>query len=219
MKYLSVIVVILVVLVIWSVGSYVAVRGIEKPQYTVVEQREGYEIRRYETYIVAEVLVDGQYQEALNEGFMKVADYIFGNNTKRTDIAMTAPVLSEESQLEYQSEKIAMTSPVLSEPTEEGQQFSVAFIMPSKYSMTTLPEPNNDQINIREVSEQTVAVLKFSWYATDSRIQKKQQQLMDQLKADGIEMLSLPRVAQYNPPLSAPWMRTNEIQIRIKSSN
>jgi SOUL heme-binding protein len=51
-------IIIAVALVIWIVGTLFAIRGIEEPQYTVIEKREGYEIREYASYIVAEVEVE-----------------------------------------------------------------------------------------------------------------------------------------------------------------
>ncbi len=52
---------------IWSVGSWLVVRNIEQPAYTVVERRDGYEIRDYAPYIVAEVEVTGSRKESLNQ--------------------------------------------------------------------------------------------------------------------------------------------------------
>lgn len=53
------------------------VRNIEQPAYTLVERRDGYEIRDYAPYIVAEVEVTGSRTESLNQGFRLLADYIF----------------------------------------------------------------------------------------------------------------------------------------------
>lgn len=72
-KYLSmstplmIIVIIIVLLFLWSLGSTLVVRNIEEPSYTVVEKRKGYEIRDYAPYIVAEVEVTGSRSESLNQ--------------------------------------------------------------------------------------------------------------------------------------------------------
>ena len=203
-------IVALVLLGIWIVGSYLAIQGLEEPAYTVIEKKNGYEIRQYESYIIVEVDVEGKYDDALNDGFRIIADYIFGNNTKQTSIAMTAPV-SEERKV---SEKIAMTVPVIDE-TSDNETHLVSFVMPSKYTLETLPKPNNSRVKIREVPATKVAALSFTWYATDSRVAMKKQQLQEMLSNDGIEAVSLARIAQYNPPLSFPLMRRNEILIDI----
>jgi hypothetical protein len=41
-------IILAVALVIWILGTLLVIRGIEEPKYTVIEKREGYEIRAYE---------------------------------------------------------------------------------------------------------------------------------------------------------------------------
>lgn len=201
---------ILLLLLIWTAGSYLIVRNIEKPVYSVLEKRDGYEIRMYEAYIVAETIVDGDQQTALRAGFTTIADYIFGNNTTKTSIAMTAPVLDTPA-----SEKISMTSPVLSSNVSENARI-IAFVLPSAYTLETLPIPNNPQVTLRKVPSQKVAVLSFTWYATQSRIEDKKDRLVTLLKKDEVVTTSNPQVAQYNPPLSMPLILRNEIIIPIE---
>lgn len=123
---------VLGIVLIWVVGSYLVVRNIEQPSNTVLEKRAGYEIRQYDSYIIAETEVSGDYREALRAGFSIIADYIFGNNTTNTSIAMTAPVL------ETSSEKIAMSVPVIS-TLETEKSRTVSFVLPSKYTLESLP--------------------------------------------------------------------------------
>lgn len=131
-------------IVIWSIASYLVVWTIEEPAYTVIERKDGYEIRQYAPYIVAKTTVTGDYNQATSEGFRIIADYIFGNNTKSESISMTTPVLENE----VQSEKISMTTPVL-ENTESSGKRTIAFVLPSKYTMDTLPTPNNHAVESR----------------------------------------------------------------------
>jgi len=199
---------LLALLIIWATGSYLVIRNIEKPSYEVVEKRNGYEIRQYEPYIVAETEVDGNYSEALSEGFRIVADYIFGNNTSKKSIAMTAPVLENES------ESIAMTAPVISASGNE-QTRIISFVLPSEYTLDTLPSPNNSKVRLTEVPARTVAALQFSWYATEERVEKKKVLLTELLERDDLTMVGKVQVAQYNPPLSMPLTLRNEILIQI----
>lgn len=71
------VIVLLALALIWSIGSWLVVRNIEEPSYTVVEKRDGYEIRDYAPYIVAEVETSGSRDASLNQGFRLLADYIF----------------------------------------------------------------------------------------------------------------------------------------------
>lgn len=61
------IVVIIILGGLWSLGSWLVVRNIEEPAYTVVERRNGYEIRDYAPYIVAEVEVTGSRDASLSQ--------------------------------------------------------------------------------------------------------------------------------------------------------
>jgi len=207
--YYYIIIGVLTGLGVWLVGSYAVIRNIEEPSYTVLEKRAGYEIRQYEPYILAETTVSGDYQTALSDGFRIIADYIFGNNTTKTSIAMTTPVL------ERTSETIAMTVPVVS-TLETSASRMVAFVLPSKYTLDTLPQPNNAAVQLREVSGRKVAVRRFTWYATEKRIEAQKAVLEQKLRTDGMVTIGTAEVAQYNPPLSFPLTLRNEIMIPIE---
>jgi len=203
--------IIVIAVAVWGAGSWLVLRGIEQPKYVVEEVRDGYEIRTYEPYIVAETVVStANESQALNAGFRLIADYIFGNNVGQQKISMTSPVTSAE----LQSEKISMTAPVISSETATGTR-KVAFIMPSKYTLETLPKPNNDAVVLREVGAHTVAAKTFSWYASNDRIETKKGQLRAALQQDGITVSSDITYAGYNPPLSAPFVQRHEILIDI----
>lgn len=195
-------------IITWAIGSYLVIRNLEEPSYTVLEKRNGYEIREYAPYITAETEVTGTYSEALNEGFRIIADYIFGNNTAKESIAMTAPVLQNKS------EEIAMTVPVLNTETN-AENRTIAFVLPSKYTFETLPTPNNSRVILSEKPAQKKAVLRFTWYATESRVAKKIEDLKTLLEKDGVSTFGPVQVAQYNPPFSFPLTHRNEIIISI----
>jgi hypothetical protein len=159
-------------LVIWITGTLLAIRGIEEPSYTLIEERDGYEIREYASYIVAEVEVEGDMRTALSAGFRQLGGYIFGGNTTKTSISMTAPVMDTMRA----SENIAMTAPVMDRVSNTGKHI-VAFTMPSQYTLATLPRPDNANIHFRTVDKSRRAVLRYSWYATESRVSTKQELL------------------------------------------
>ena len=43
-------IILVVAIIIWIVGTLIVVRGIEEPAYVLVEKRDGYEIRDYSGY-------------------------------------------------------------------------------------------------------------------------------------------------------------------------
>lgn len=207
-----IIIVIVVILLIWTIGSWMTIRNLEEPAHSVISKEDGYEIRMYEPYIIAETTVDGSYDEALNQGFRNIADYIFGNNTRSEKVAMTAPVIESDNQ--DLSEKIAMTVPVLNEENPDSKRV-ISFVMPSKYTLETLPKPNTDYVTLKEIPARKVAVLQFTWYASEKRVEKKKNILAQKLTDADIEIASNFSSAYYNPPLSMPLLLRNEILVEI----
>lgn len=203
-------VIVAVLLGAWTAVGYRDTKGIETPKYTIERKAKGFEVRHYAPQIRAEVLMDGDYRESLYGGFRYLADYIFGNNTTQSDIAMTAPVLSE------QSAKIAMTAPVLQQRQGVAGTYVIAFIMPSEYTLDTLPKPRNDKVKLREIPERRYAVYRFGGYATKGRVKRLAARLDAALAREGLTAKGAPAVAQYNPPWTPPYMRRNEILIPIE---
>ncbi len=206
---MKIIYIILIILIIWSIYGYFSSKA-EKAKYTVLEVKNDYEIRKYAEHIVAETVVNGSYDNALNEGFRLIANFIFGNNTKKESIAMTTPVLESKQQ----SEKIAMTTPVLA--TIDGESHTVVFVMPSSYTLETLPKPNDSRIKIVKVNEMKMAVLRFGWYRSDSSVMKNKEKLLNILKNDNVKIKGEPKYAGYNAPWTPPWMTRNEVMVEIE---
>lgn len=213
--------IILGFLAIWSGVTLYFQHAIDQPQYTVIKQNKNYEIRQYDPYIIAQTQVQGDYRQAASLGFRILADYIFGNNTKQSTVQMTAPVGIKESQKVdmtapvtiSESESIDMTTPVTI--TKDQQDYTVSFVMPFNYTLQTLPKPNNPQVEIKTQPARKVAALKFSWYAGPQRVEAKKQELLNLLGQDGVATKGTPEYAGYDAPLTAPWLRRNEIIIEL----
>lgn len=204
---------------LWSVWGYFSSR-VEKTEYSVLEVRKDYEVRLYPAHIVAQTTVKGSYKEALNEGFRIVAGYIFGGNTKKQSIAMTAPVVEQKvarktaPATESASESISMTAPVMA--TIEGESHTIAFGMPRSYTLDTLPTSDDSRIQIVMIPERKMAAIRFSWYRTDSRVQSKKQELLNALGKDGVTVIGTPQYAGYSAPWTPPWMTRNEVMVEVK---
>ncbi len=202
-----------------AVVTIMTLTGVETPAYTVIEQREEYEVREYPAQIRAEVTMTGPYRESMNNGFRKLADFIFGNNASPDNhgasgkIAMTAPVLEQEQK----SAKIAMTAPVLEREKEQDQRV-VSFVMPSHYTLETLPKPKNPEVRIVQVPAKRYAVIRFSGWVQEEKSDKMKNQLVEMLKRDGLATAGEPLVAQYNPPWTLPFLRRNEIWVELVPS-
>ena len=192
----------------------------EEPEYTVAEQLgKKAEIRKYAPRIAAEVLVDKEWDDALNAGFRILAGYIFGKNEASEKVAMTAPVSAQASRSQ-QSEKIAMTTPVTAtklETSEAESEWKIRFYMPSKYSLDTLPKPTDSRVKIQELPGETYAVIKFSGRSTQKSFSKHLKELESSIAEQGhYKVVGQPINAFYNPPWTLPFMRRNEVLLPIE---
>jgi hypothetical protein len=201
--------IIILVLVFWYLRKYMSEK-VETTNYTVLKYEKDYEIRSYQNHIIAQVTVEGDYKEASRKGFRILAGYIFGNNRKKENIAMTSPVTQQENT----NQKIAMTSPVLVNLKEE-ESYKIAFGMPAKYKIEDLPIPNDSRIQILEIETKKVAAMIFSGSISENAIQEKKKEFLEILNQNGISIKSETYYAGYNPPWTLPWMRRNEILVEV----
>ena len=170
---------------------------VEKPRYEVVGQMDGVEIRLYPRLILATVVGDGG-----GNPFNLLFQYISGNNSGSSKISMTASVLTPE--------RIAMTAPVISEG------YSMSFVVPSKYTLETVPTPNDERIRIQEVPERRLAVVRFRGWAREKSVEKQKARLISILRENGVETVGEPFLMRYNAPMTPGFMRRNEVGIEIE---
>ena len=207
----------------------------EEPKFELLSKHDHIELRRYPSFIVAETFVEGDMDAASGKGFRAIADYIFGNNVSAGSapnqgpekISMTAPVTMEP--LKPASQKIAMTAPVALQPVPNPGQVSqepqamqganrwrVHFVMPSAYTLDTLPKPNNPAVQLRKVPAKTWAVLSYSGLNTEAGTQQRTDELVAWLAAQKIKTTGSPQLARYNPPWTLPMFRRNEIMLETE---
>ena len=186
--------------------------AIEEPEFEIVGEFSDFEIRQYPPYIVAEVDVQGDSGKADNSAFRILAGYIFGDNAAAEKMAMTAPVESRPSE---KGEKMAMTAPVTATAGSDEGQTTYAFVMERKYTLDSLPVPNDERIRIRTVPEKTVAVRRYSGRWSQKNYLQHESTLLTALEANGIRTVGRPTLARYNSPFSLPLFRRNEVMIEI----
>ena len=212
-KMIYIILAFVAVLALWSLWGFFGSR-VDQADYTVVKKMSDYEVREYPEHIVAQTTVKGSRGEAMGSGFSIVAGYIFGGNTKKESIAMTAPVVSEKQETGKVSESIAMTAPVIA--TADGDSQIISFGMPKSYTLETLPTPNDPRVKIVKIPTKQYAVMRFSWYRSDGRIKQMQEKLLTALVRDGVEVVGSVAYAGYNAPGTPPWMTRNEVLVELK---
>jgi hypothetical protein len=186
----------------------------EEPRYEVIKKDNDFEVRRYQPMIIAEVLVIGTLSEASNKGFRQIADFIFGNNEdpikKQSEkIAMTAPVTMEADT----SSKIAMTAPVTMESS--GGAWKMAFVMPSKFTIDTLPKPKNANVTIKQMPAQQLAVVTFSGWVDEEKLTAQTTRLNEWMAKNGLKSSGSVQLSRYNPPWTLPFWRRNEVWVKL----
>ena len=200
----------LLIFIFWGTN----LSALEEPKYSVLKEYENFEIRNYDSYLVAEVDIEGSYNKTGNEAFRILAGYIFGDNQSSTKMNMTAPVESEAIQ---PSERMNMTAPVFSNKNING--YTYRFVMESKYTQETLPVPNNSKIRITEIKDRVMAVISFSGRWSQKNFEKHEQILVNDLKNEGIGVASEAIYARYNAPFTPWFLRRNEIMFEIDYKN
>ena len=183
-------------LVNWNVTM-----AIEEPNYSSMLTEEGFEIRKYDGYFIAETYMEGSFDFASRRGFRKVAAYIFGEN-KNTD---------------GMSEKIEMTAPVTVKPKQDG--WFLHFVLPADRTKEDLPIPDDRDVIIKRVKPHLAGSVTFSGFTTEKKIEEYTDKLMDWLARKDFKITGPKQIARYNDPFTLPWRRRNEIIFEIEKQN
>lgn len=174
--------------------------GLATPAYIVLKKTSVYEIRQYNGYSVASTKldVDGSTDESdmlvTGNSFNKLAAYILdGDNEESKSLSMTTPVIMGNGQMK--------------------------FVLPDQLNSETAPKPSKQEVVIEDIPSEIVAVIEFSGIATEKEVSRQRALLEDTLLADGIlyDNLSF-KTLQYNPPYTLPWLRRNEVSLKVEYS-
>ena len=169
--------------------------AIEQPTYKVLNTHNGMEVRDYDEYWVAECYVSNisDLSQASSWAFGRLFNYISGDNSA--------------------SQKIAMTSPVQQIPSDTG--WLVSFVVPKDVSLGEIPAPANSTISIRKVSGR-YAALQYSGLWNDKKFATKSEELLKACERSGLSVIGPVCSAVYNPPFMPPFLRRNEVFVRLE---
>ncbi|AFO57054.1 heme-binding protein [Natrinema sp. J7-2] len=182
-------------------GAYVSHTTERVPSETLA-RFDGVEVRRYPRTVRAETTAPDD-----RTAFRRLFCYLSGANARGEDVAMTAPVTTR-------GESISMTAPVRT--GSESDDVRMAFYLPSTYTPDTAPTPTESDVRLVVEPPRTTAVRRFSWYATDERVDRERSRLLEHLSQRGLETRGEPTLLQYNDPWTPPFMRTNEIEVALE---
>jgi hypothetical protein len=162
-------------------------------KYFLVNKLPGFELRNYDSCVLADVKVTADFEKAGNAGFGPLVGYIGGENQPNTKIAMTAPVIQE--------------------PTDNAH--IVSFVMPSEIDERSAPTPTNSRVSLRSMPQELVAVDRFTGRWSGTSYQDRVAKLLVAISAAGYQATGNPRFARFDPPWTPWFLRRNEIQIPV----
>ena len=165
-------------------------------KYEVVKSYKDFEVRNYAPFITVSTHESGNILSAGNQGFRKLANFIFGGNAE--------------------SRQIPMTTPVTQVPIDNG--YEVSFVMPHDTAMSDVPNPSGDNLQIAEHPAVKMAAIRFSGAVGDNTFSNNEKKLKDLLLAQGIEFEPTPIYARYNAPTTPFFLRRNEVLLVIDKS-
>jgi len=195
MKVYFIAILVLIIVAFIAYKSF-AKNNVEEQPYQVIKVYDGFEVRFYPSATIASINSNAKtYKDLGNSGFRKLANYIFGGNKDNKNIAMTAPVYMDIND----------------------SQSTMSFVMPNNYNSKNLPNPNDSSITIKETESVYVAVIKFSGFASDSKIKEYTDKLKKQLLEKQISFYGNFNYLGYNPPFQVI-NRRNEILVNINWS-
>ena len=199
------------ILLLLLTGATTAMATEEAP-YTVIKTDDIFELREYAPQLLAEIIVDGDLEDAGNKAFRPLFRYISGDNKSRDKIAMTAPVSQEQK-----GEKISMTAPV-SQQSVQGK-WAVSFMMPASYTMKTLPTPDDSNIKLRQIPARRMAAVRYSGFWSEEKYLLNKEKLEKWIKDNSFTVTGEPVWARYNPPFTLWFLRRNEILIPVTAGD
>jgi effector-binding domain-containing protein len=186
-------------LVIIAVGAWIYVMSnVEQPKYALIKQEGSIDVRDYPALVVAEVTRRGDRTNSVRAGFGPLAGYIFAKNRAGESVSMTAPVTQ------------TLTG------SKEAETWVIRFIMPSKYTLATLPKANGDDVRLLQMPAARRAAIRFSGVATDALIATNETALREWMTTQGIKIIGSPTYAYYNDPFTPGPLRRNEVLFEVQ---
>ena len=166
----------------------------EQPVYDVVATTPGYEIRRYQPFLVAETTVRGAFDAGGNIAFRRLAGFIFGQNDRAARMNMTVPVTQQ---------------------ADGHDSYRYRFVMERTYSVDTLPRPIDSTVNIARVAAGHYAAISYRGGRNEARFRRFEARLLDALARDGVAVLDVPALAVHSGPTTPPPLRRNEVLVPV----
>ena len=166
-----------------------------KPEYDVLKRIGGIELRQYPSLVVAQTVVDREFNAALDEGFDRLASYLYGENASGQKLVMTAPVTTQS----------------------RGGKRTITFVMPPHRTLARLPMPTDERVHLGELPPRVIAAMKFRGRYDDTSVMWAEHELMSHVVDLGLKTRGAPLFARYDAPATLPALRRNEVWVELEA--
>ena len=174
----------------WQLGRWFT----ETPAYETAGRTGQIELRHYPFRIEARSEVDAtDLEAALHRGYSRLECYVLGANSDREHLACVTPVLTSMRDGVY------MTS----------------FVMPPHRGVSSLPQPDDIRVELREVAERRIAVFPFRGRFTKENLVWQERKFMRALVDAGIVAKGSVTLATYDSSTTLPALRKTELWIEV----
>lgn len=175
----------------------------EQLPYQLIKAYDGFELRSYPEYVLAQVQVRGDFITAGNSAFNPLLRYITGNNTNRSQLAMTAPVF---------------------QTSVEPDHHIVSFALPASVSIHAAPIPSDAKVNLVRVEPHLAVARRFTGLWSYDKF-LEQGEVMEEAVEEAVHNGDLSGhivgeifVARYNSPFTPFFLRRNEVMAGFDSN-
>jgi len=165
----------------------------ESAPYTVIESSGPFEIREYPDLMIASTDMNPENTDD-DRSFTRLFRFISGANDSGQKIAMTTPVFVER----------------------EDQSGQMGFVIPERLRNEKIPEPTNENVQIRKRLGGRFAVVRFAGRMDDQSVATAEEQLRKWMKERGLTGDTEIDRAGYDPPWTPGPLRRNEVLIRLR---
>ena len=167
----------------------------EQQKYRVIKRLDDLEIREYEACVLMQVTVTGDFMTAGSVAFRPLVNYISGNNQSGQKIAMTAPGIQESAS---------------------DREHIVSFVLPAGMHPDDVPVPSDARVKMVAESTYFAAARKFGGGWNEHRFNTEGEQLLNAVKAAGLEPIGAIYWARFDPPWKPGFLKRNEAIIKIE---
>jgi len=166
----------------------------EEARYRIVQKTGSLELREYEPQIVAQTVVEGDFNQGGDIGIARLLGYVSGDNAKKLTIPMTAQVTLEEL----------------------GKRWQISLLMPSELAWDDLPEPLDNTVSLKRIPGRTMAAVSCSGPWNRTRYEEQRCRLEDLVRKRGLRPLGGFAHARYDPPFNHRFPLRYEVLVTVE---